>query len=486
MWLNTTATDVNTKTTTSEDEQLSICSEDVQLLDDTIDSNLTDTNHLSEEDETSEEESFTEDSSDEESFNSEEKEQQDIHEKLTDLVDDKIFEDTIANNTAPVRIIFGICLLLYRIRCLIIFIRKCHLINEYVCKQAKADKSIEGGELIIDFHVRWNTTCIMLTKFIEHRCIINEITNSPARIINLNKSKCNRLMSLTLRPQHWEWIICLKNVLDPFYNATNALSGRNYGTIAQGKVILYALKNFLSTQQVNHHLENILKRILLEKYKVYFEDKVTEEENRLTLVNLIKFYLIIFFFSLLQVAAFLCPYAKQYLSVAEFKAAETVLIQKYDEILRSKTHMSPATSNNIVTLSNNAEQSMKPSSKDCLEKSMDYLLGLCLVQKPPVPKAINSSMKWTIQQELGYYATTGNQKQKFESHWNLNQHKMPILSSLVRRFCLSPATSVASEAAFSYANYIQRKQRSALSPTNLCDTMVLLDNDIIKRLNRMY
>ena len=100
-----------------------------------------------------------------------------------------------------------------------------------------------------------------------------------------------------------------------------------------------------------------------------------------------------FFFSLLQVTAFLYPYTKQYLSVAELKAAETILIQEYDEILLSKTHMSPATSNNIVTLSNNAEQSMKPSSKDCLKKSMNYLLGLCLVQKPPVPKTINSSMK---------------------------------------------------------------------------------------------
>jgi hypothetical protein len=87
---------------------------------------------------------------------------------------------------------------------------------------------------------------------------------------------------------------------------------------------------------------------------------------------------------------------------------------------------------------------------------------------------------------LGYYATTGTPKQKFESYWNLHQHKMPILALLTRRFCLSPATSVASEASFSCANYLQRKQRLSLSPINLCYRMVLRDSDKVQRLNQMY
>lgn len=129
---------------------------------------------------------------------------------------------------------------------------------------------------------------------------------------------------------------------------------------------------------------------------------------------------------------------------------------------------------------------MKSSSKDRMGKSIDYLLGICLVDKPPVPKTIHKTIKWTIQQELGYYATTATPKQTLESYWETNQHKMPILVSLVRRFCISPATSVASEASFSKANYVQRKQRSSLSPINLCYTMVLRDSDIIQTLYQMY
>ena len=118
-----------------------------------------------------------------------------------------------------------------------------------------------------------------------------------------------------------------------------------------------------------------------------------------------------------------------------------------------------------------------------MDKSMDHLLGICLVAKPPVHKTSKETIVWTIEQELGYYATTGTLKQKFESYWYMNQHRMPVLASLVRRFCLSPATSVASEASFSCANYIQRKQRFSLSPTNLCYTMVLRDADVLKALS---
>ncbi|CAF4308649.1 unnamed protein product, partial [Rotaria sordida] len=126
---------------------------------------------LLEEDAPSEEESVIEDSSDEENFSSEEQEQQQAQEKLNDIVDEQIFEDTIKNDTPSDKIIF-----------------------------AKADKTIQSSELVIDFHIRWNTICVMLTKFIEHRRIIADITNTPDKTTNLKRSKCDRLMSLTLRP----------------------------------------------------------------------------------------------------------------------------------------------------------------------------------------------------------------------------------------------------------------------------------------------
>ena len=69
--------------------------------------------------------------------------------------------------------------------------------------------------------------------------------------------------------------------------------------------------------------------------------------------------------------------------------------------------------------------------------------------------------------------STYKQAQEFETFWNEKQTLLPILSSLVRRFSIIPATSVASESAFSLAGYINRKQRCSLSPTTIRYLMVL-------------
>lgn len=68
----------------------------------------------------------------------------------------------------------------------------------------------------------------------------------------------------------------------------------------------------------------------------------------------------------------------------------------------------------------------------------------------------------TIKEECAFYISSmgTSNLQKF---WNLYQNKLPMLASVVRNVNIIPATSVASESAFSLANYVQRKERSSLS-----------------------
>ena len=49
----------------------------------------------------------------------------------------------------------------------------------------------------------------------------------------------------------------------------------------------------------------------------------------------------------------------------------------------------------------------------------------------------------------------------------------PILTAFVRRYSLIPAASVPSEAAFSIANFIQRKERSVMSSKMLRISMIM-------------
>jgi hypothetical protein len=171
------------------------------------------------------------------------------------------------------------------------------------------------------------------------------------------------------------------------------------------------------------------------------------------------------------------------------KTAETILTRRYNEMLLLTTSVTQTKSQNITTSSQNDENIIKSSSKSSKcppKKPIDQLLGICLVDKPPVPRDVNKMSSWTLEQELGYYATTSTSKQTFDSYWDTYQNKLPLLAALIRRLCSSTASSVASEASFSSANYIQRKQRSSLSPSNLCYSMLLRDADLVRELNAKY
>ncbi|CAF4788840.1 unnamed protein product, partial [Rotaria sp. Silwood2] len=67
---------------------------------------------------------------------------------------------------------------------------------------------------------------------------------------------------------------------------------------------------------------------------------------------------------------------------------------------------------------------------------------------------------------------------EFQEYWNKIQHYLPILTRMVRHFCIMPITSVASESAFSMAGCIQRKQRSSLSATTLRYSMLLRNLEV--------
>ncbi|CAF4751499.1 unnamed protein product, partial [Rotaria sp. Silwood1] len=59
--------------------------------------------------------------------------------------------------------------------------------------------------------------------------------------------------------------------------------------------------------------------------------------------------------------------------------------------------------------------------------------------------------------------------------WQLHRIELYYLYKYASYHLISPATSVASESAFSTASYLLRKQRSRLTPENLSYSMFLKD-----------
>ncbi len=87
----------------------------------------------------------------------------------------------------------------------------------------------------------------------------------------------------------------------------------------------------------------------------------------------------------------------------------------------------------------------------------------------------------TIDEEISYYIKSTKSAKSFREFWTEYDTKYPRLSYLVRRTNVIPATSISSEALFSVASFIQRKQRMSLSSKTLRYLLVLKNRHVLDK-----
>ena len=139
--------------------------------------------------------------------------------------------------------------------------------------------------LILDFHVRWNSTYLMLERLRQFKEIINMILNDPDRIDGLTVAQKSKLNDVVLSYTDWILIDALIHVLSRFYEVTKILSGRKYPTLSLAFIAQKMLENFLSTLQLSESLDVMeLKRAFLPIFKYHFEEKISEKQKEATLV----------------------------------------------------------------------------------------------------------------------------------------------------------------------------------------------------------
>ena len=112
------------------------------------------------------------------------------------------------------------------------------------------------AEMIIDFHVRWNTTYIMTDRFCIYKPIVNQITNNPELIDGLTKTQKKSLNNLKLNNSEWIIIETLRDVLKPFFYATKIVSGKKYETLSINKIICSSIDAFLNGVDVEDNFED--------------------------------------------------------------------------------------------------------------------------------------------------------------------------------------------------------------------------------------
>ena len=146
-------------------------------------------------------------------------------------------------------------------------------------------KKIKISELVKDFHVRWNSTYLMLTRVLTVQQIVNDITYSPQAGIGLKIKQIKKLRSLVNTHLDWELLQSLANVLSPFFLATLCMSGRRYPTLALSYWIEKNLRAYLSTRMPEAPMENALRRLLLTRFDFYFTSKISTEQKDGKLVS---------------------------------------------------------------------------------------------------------------------------------------------------------------------------------------------------------
>jgi len=85
----------------------------------------------------------------------------------------------------------------------------------------------------------------------------------------------------------------------------------------------------------------------------------------------------------------------------------------------------------------------------------------------------SNTINFDIDKEFIIYHQTRTLEEDFSKYWQSYSGQLPILAVFVQHYSIIPASSVSSEAAFSIANYYQRKERSNLSSKSLRYSMIL-------------
>jgi hypothetical protein len=156
------------------------------------------------------------------------------------------------------------------------------------------------------------------------------------------------------------------------------------------------------------------------------------------------------------------------------KLAKKIIFKKLNNT--SGRHMMlPSSSSSTTTTTTPAATTVKLNPLEKLAFVCGRTISPLTVKKP-----------MTLDEEISCYIKAAKSANNFQEFWTLHHTHLPRLSNLVRRTNVIPATSVTSEALFSVASFLQRKQRSSLSSKTLRYLLVLKNRRILEKFEESY
>jgi hypothetical protein len=171
--------------------------------------------------------------------------------------------------------------LFHKCRSLIKIVRRSQILTAYVDLQRT--KLGLSRRLVLDCRSRWNSTYLSLSTLLDHKQAMSNLFASKRQLILPVKQK-ETLGGLELSSDDWAIVSYVIQILDPFYQATQLLSGSKYPTIG---LCLFAIRNIREFLEAGADDEASivanLKGFLLDSFNQYFND----QDDQYTLMKVI-------------------------------------------------------------------------------------------------------------------------------------------------------------------------------------------------------
>ncbi len=180
---------------------------------------------------------------------------------------------------------------LKKVRSLVRLSRKSGIVSGHVTRRIKQHKIKNAINFILDFHVRWNSTYLMLERLKKLKIVAEEITNDPDSIQGLKPNQKLILEDLMFTSEEWSMCEILLKVLQPFFHATKILSARKYPTLAASFLIQKNISAFLSNTDKLPTKERKIMKFLFEKVEHHLFKKISKEQKLATKVRELLFKL---------------------------------------------------------------------------------------------------------------------------------------------------------------------------------------------------
>ncbi|CAF4052930.1 unnamed protein product, partial [Rotaria magnacalcarata] len=270
---------------------------------------------------------------------------------------------------------------------------------------------------------------LLIDRLILHKDVLNSMFAFPNNITGLTEQQIKKLKDLILNQHEWNLLNCLKNVLKPFLEATTALSGQKYPTMALSFYVFRLLSHFLEVTSGDDSITIALKQSLLYWFNVQCKAKLPSGQ-----------------LEIMMVAAFLDPCIYRLISDTDHKAAKKIIFKKLDKsninhLTSSSSLLIPAlpptttsSSSSIPTLppTTSSTSSSTTTTTTALRASkLSPLEKLAAVCGHTISSTTVTEKFMTLDEEISGYIKAARSADDFQEFWTSYCTKLPRLSNLV-------------------------------------------------------